>query len=167
MDDDLKSEFEELSECVKIDHKAEIEGLKLENGFSMSQVTGPLESPLRHDSDPSFLSNSKEEEEFCLLQNKELKWQSRADIGLDMQPEVSEEIEAKALMSSASPQLNHHLQEGEQKERPLKINAFHYNEPPRLIRCFQVKLKSGNHWVFSTSIKRICFPPLKQDTAAC
>ncbi|XP_055512518.1 protein 4.1-like isoform X4 [Leucoraja erinacea] len=140
MDDDLKSEFEELSECVKIDHKAEIEGLKLENGFSMSQVTGPLESPLRHDSDPSFLSNSKEEEEFCLLQNKELKWQSRADIGLDMQPEVSEEIEAKALMSSASPQLNHHLQEGEQKERPLKINAFHYNEPPRLIRCFQPPL---------------------------
>ncbi|XP_032900844.1 protein 4.1-like isoform X6 [Amblyraja radiata] len=140
MDDDLKSEFEELSECVKIDHKAEIEGLKLENGFSMRQVTGPLESPLRHDSDPSFLSNSKEEEEFCLLQNKELKWQSRADIGLDMQPEVSEEIEAKALMSSASPQLNHHLKEGEQKERPLKINAFHYNEPPRLIRCFQPPL---------------------------
>ncbi|XP_078279565.1 protein 4.1-like isoform X2 [Rhinoraja longicauda] len=140
MDDGLKSELEELSECVKIDHKAEIEGLKLENGFSTCQVTGPLESPLRRDSDPSSLSSSKEEEEFCLLQNKELRWQSRADIGLDMQPEVSEEIVAKALLSSASPQLNHHLKEGEQKERPLKINAFHYHEPPWLIRCFQPPL---------------------------
>uniref|UniRef100_UPI00398EB693 protein 4.1-like isoform X2 n=1 Tax=Pristiophorus japonicus TaxID=55135 RepID=UPI00398EB693 len=142
VDDSLKSELEEQSECVKVDHKAEIEGLKLENGFNTSQVADPTESPQSRDLIPSSVSSSEEEEELYLLQSKELKWQNRSEIGLDMQAEASEEITAKALSSSAAPQLNYHLKEGEQKEQPLKINGdvSHYHEPPQLIRCFQPPL---------------------------
>ncbi|XP_067862911.1 protein 4.1-like isoform X3 [Heptranchias perlo] len=142
VDDSLKSELEEQSECVKVDHKAEIEGLKQEKGFNTSQVADPTESPQRRDSIPSSVSSSEEEEELYLLQSKELKWQNRSDIGLDMQAEASEEIIAKALSSSAAPQLNYQLKEGEQREQPLKINGdvCHYHEPPQLIRCFQPPL---------------------------
>ncbi|XP_078094326.1 protein 4.1-like isoform X5 [Mustelus asterias] len=142
VDDSLKSELEEQSVCVKVDHKAEIEGLKLENGFSMSQVADPMEPSQGWDSIPFSVSSSEEEEGLYLFQSKELKWQNRSEIGLNMQAEASEEITAKALSSSAAPQLNDHLKEGEQKEQPLKINGdvSHYREPPQLIRCFQPPL---------------------------
>ncbi|XP_067867678.1 protein 4.1 isoform X3 [Heterodontus francisci] len=142
VDDSLKSELEEQSECVKVDHKAEIEGLKLENGFRISQVVDPTEPPQGWDSIPFSGSSNEEEEELYLLQNKELKWQNRSEIGLDMQAEASEEITAKAPSSSAAPQLNYHLKEGEQREQHLKINGdvSHYHEPPQLIRCFQPPL---------------------------
>ncbi|XP_059805285.1 protein 4.1-like isoform X1 [Hypanus sabinus] len=138
VDDGVISELEERCECVKIDYKAEIEGLKLKSGFSLNQVAGLSESRQRGDPVPSSVSSK--EEDLYLPQNKELQGQNRSDTGLDVQSEASEEIVAKALLSSVASQLNHHLKEIEQSERPLKINAVHYHEPPQLIRCSQPPL---------------------------
>ncbi|XP_072102830.1 protein 4.1-like isoform X14 [Mobula birostris] len=138
VDDGVISELEERSECVKIDNKAEIEGLKLKSGFSLSQVAGLSESRQRCDPVPSSVSSN--EEDLYPPQNKELQGQNRSDTGLDMQSETSEEIVAKALLSSVASQLSHHLKEIEQSERPLKINAVHSHEPPPLICCSQPPL---------------------------
>ncbi|XP_043573254.1 protein 4.1 isoform X7 [Chiloscyllium plagiosum] len=142
VDDYLKSELDEQSECVKVDHKAEIEALKLENSFSMSQVANPMELPQGWYSIPFSVINSEEEEGLYLFQSKELKWQNRSERGLNMQAEASEEITAKALLSSAAPQLNYRLKEGEHKDQSLKINGdiSYYHESPQLIRCFQPPL---------------------------
>ncbi|XP_072404144.1 protein 4.1 isoform X5 [Chiloscyllium punctatum] len=142
VDDYLKSELDEQSECVKVDHKAEIEALKLENSFSMSQVANPMELPQGWYSIPFSVINSEEEEGLYLFQSKKLKWQNRSQRGLNMQAEASEEITAKALLSSAAPQLNYRLKEGEHKDQSLKINGdiSYYHESPQLIRCFQPPL---------------------------
>ncbi|XP_060703120.1 protein 4.1 isoform X4 [Hemiscyllium ocellatum] len=142
VDDYLKSELDEQSVCVKVDHKAEIEALKLENSFSMSQVANPMELPQGWYSTPFSVINSEEEEGLYLFQSKELKWQNRSERGLSMQAEASEEITAKALLSSAAPQLNYRLKEGEHKDQSLKINGdiSYYHESPQLIRCFQPPL---------------------------
>ncbi|XP_059510369.1 protein 4.1 isoform X4 [Stegostoma tigrinum] len=143
MDDSLKSDLDDESVCVKVDYKTKVEALKLENGFSMTQVANPMELPQGRDSIPFSVINSEEEEEegLYLFQSKE-KGQKRSEIGLNMQAEASEEVTAKALSCSAAPQLNHRLMERELKDQSLKINGdiSNYRDPPQLIRCFQPPL---------------------------